>query len=124
MLGLIGAPESGIEVGLLETLLERSGGAIGILRDWLVDAEYAMRSTPGLDLETAIADAGPDDITVRQAAAEITDGLVRLGLAPESGVVLEQEPAADNRGRTAGGQRLKVGELGPARRDIGIPDVA
>ena len=119
MLAAVGAEPSVVDGDLVGRLHERSRGTVGILRDWLVDAEYAMSRSARLDLAAAIADAQPDDVNVGAGRSEIADGRRRLGLGPEPELEVVASVAPAMRARTSAGQRLRPGELGPARRAIG-----
>lgn len=91
-------------------------GCVGILRDWLVDAEHAFHARNGaVTFEECIAEFRRSPGQLREIDAELREGMRRL--AADAGEdVGPARPRVRSRPVTANGQTLKPGEAKPRRR--------
>lgn len=95
-------------------------GCVGLLRDWLVEAEHAFHARNGeVTFEECIAEFRRSPGQLREIDAELREGMRRL--AADAGDATVPRPRARSRPVTPNGQTLKPGEAKP-RRNYG-PDL-
>lgn len=105
-----------------EILHAGSLGCVGILRDWLVDAEHAVHArSGGVTFEECIAEFRRSPGQLREIDAELREGMRRLA-ADAGDDAAPTRPRPRSRPVTENGQILKPGEAKPRRRygpDVG-----
>jgi len=91
-------------------------GCVGLLRDWLVEAEHAFHARHGeVTFEECIAEFRRSPGQLREIDAELREGMRRLA-ADAGDDVAPARPRARSRPVTPNGQTLKPGEAKPRRR--------
>jgi hypothetical protein len=115
MLGLVGL-DLRSDVDWPSILFDGSLGCVGLLRDWLVEAEHACHSRDGAStFEECIAEFRRSPGQLQKISAELREGMQRLAADAGGGsapALAKPRP----RPTTLNGQRLKPGEAKPRRR--------
>jgi hypothetical protein len=94
-------------------------GCVGILRDWMVDAEHASRRRSRQSFRACLDDLRRSPGQLAAIGAELEAGLYRL--AVDAGTAPRPQPIPSVKGArkprvTANGQHLRPGEMDPRRR--------